>query len=48
MWEMAEVIWEDTMIVKSGKYETVDGNVYLPSGFLKREIVMEAILTASL
>jgi hypothetical protein len=47
MWKMTEVIWKDTMIVKSGKYETVDGNVYVPPGFLKREVVTEAIHIAS-
>jgi hypothetical protein len=47
MWKMAEVIWKDTMIAKSDKHETVDGNVYLPPGFLKREVVTEVIHTAS-
>jgi len=44
---MAEVIWKDTMIAKSDKHETVDGDVYLPPGFLKREVVTEVIHTAS-
>ena len=44
---MAEVIWEDTVIAKCDKYETADGNVYVPPGFLKREVVTEAIHTAS-
>ena len=44
---MAEVIWKDTMIAKSGKYETVDGNVYVLPRFLKREVVTEVIHTAS-
>ena len=47
MWKMAEVIWRDTMIAKSGKYETVDGNVYVLPRFLKREVVTEVIHTAS-
>jgi hypothetical protein len=47
MWKMAEVIWKDTVIAQSDKYETIDGNVHLPPRFLKREVVTEEIHTAS-
>ena len=39
---MARAIWNGVVLAQSDEYETVEGNVYFPSGAINREYFQES------